>query len=91
MNSPSELFDDHRLQQRSEGNGNRKRQRVSSSSQEEATIRRFPCRARGLSTAHNINTACIEIPANAPHGLLVYCIHPECKASGRKFKYCEGM
>ena len=52
--------------------------------------RRVVCKARGLSKKHNADTAYFEIPANAPHGLLLSCSHPECMASGRKFRYCEG-
>lgn len=52
---------------------------------------RVQCRARGLSNTHNVDTAYFEIPHNAPHGLLLCCTHPECQASGRKFRYCKGM
>jgi hypothetical protein len=53
--------------------------------------RRVVCKARGLSKKHNADTAYFEIQANAPHGLLLSCSHPECMASGRKFRYCQGM
>jgi hypothetical protein len=52
--------------------------------------RRVVCKARGLSKKHNADTAFFEIHANAPHGLLLTCSHPECVASGRKFRYCQG-
>jgi hypothetical protein len=52
--------------------------------------RRVVCKARGLSKKHNADTAYFEIQANAPHGLLLSCSHPECMVSGRKFRYCQG-
>jgi hypothetical protein len=52
--------------------------------------RRVVCKARGLSKKHNSDTAFFEIHANAPHGLLLTCSHPECVASGRRFRYCQG-
>jgi hypothetical protein len=52
--------------------------------------RRVVCKARGLSKKHNSDTAFFDIHANAPHGLLLTCSHPECVASGRKFRYCQG-
>lgn len=57
---------------------------------EEEAFTRVQCRARGLSNTHNVDTAYFEIPHNAPHGLLLCCTHPECQASGRKFRYCKG-
>jgi hypothetical protein len=33
--------------------------------------RQVLCQARGLSCDHNANTALIDIPENAPHGLLL--------------------
>lgn len=52
--------------------------------------RRVVCRARGLSRAHKDGNAFIEIPNDAPHGLIVVCSHPECGGSGRKFRFCKG-
>ena len=49
---------------------------------------RIPCKARGISTKHNTDTAFLDIPVDAPHGLLLSCSHPECAESGRKFRYC---
>jgi hypothetical protein len=49
-----------------------------------------PCQARGLSQDHNANTALIEIPDDAPHGLQLVCSHAECVNSKRSFKYCRG-
>jgi hypothetical protein len=51
---------------------------------------RIPCRARCLSHEHNRETAYIEIPRNAPHGMLLQCSHKECSNSGRRFRYCYG-
>jgi hypothetical protein len=52
-------------------------------------VRRVACKARGLSKNHNSETAYFEVPPNAPHGMLLSCSHPECVASGRKFRYCQ--
>jgi hypothetical protein len=52
-------------------------------------FRRIPCKARGMSNKHNSDTAFLDIPADAPHGLLLSCSHPECAESGRKFRYCS--
>jgi hypothetical protein len=49
---------------------------------------RTPCKARGMSNKHNFDTAYLDIPVDAPHGLLLSCSHPECAESGRKFRYC---
>ena len=51
---------------------------------------RVPCRARCLSHQHNRETAYIEIPRYAPHGMLLQCSHKECSQSGRRFRYCYG-
>jgi hypothetical protein len=51
--------------------------------------RQVICQARGLSQSHNANTAVIEIPDNAPHGLLLTCSNAECAGSQRKFRYCK--
>ena len=56
-----------------------------------SSSRRIQCKARGLSNNHNSDNAYFEIPADAPHGLLVSCSHPECAGSGRRgFRYCQG-
>ena len=55
-----------------------------------ASSRRITCKARGLSNDHNSDNAYLEIAADAPHGLLVSCSHPECADSGRRFRYCQG-
>ena len=52
--------------------------------------RRVLCQARGLSQDHNANTAFIDIPVDAPHGLLLVCSHAECVKSHRRFRYCRG-
>jgi hypothetical protein len=49
---------------------------------------RMPCKARGMSTKHNSDTAFLDIPVDAPHGFLLSCSHPECTESGRRFRYC---
>lgn len=51
---------------------------------------RITCKARGLSRGHNADNAYIEIPSDAPHGMPLFCSHPECASSGRKFRYCKG-
>ena len=56
-----------------------------------SSSRRIKCKARGLSNNHNSDNAYFKIAANAPHGLLVSCSHPECAGSGRRgFRYCQG-
>lgn len=50
---------------------------------------RIPCKARGVSNEHNSNTAFIDVPVDAPHGLLLSCSNSECAKSGRKFRYCK--
>lgn len=62
----------------------------SSSKRTKLAYRRVRCKARGMSESHNSDTAYFEIPANAPHGLLLCCTHPECQASNRKFRFCKG-
>jgi hypothetical protein len=52
-------------------------------------FRRIPCKARGMSKKHNSDTAFLDVPADAPHGLLLSCSLPECGESGRKFRYCS--
>ena len=49
---------------------------------------RVPCKARGLPSDHNHRTAYIEIPVNAPHGMILMCSHTMCAGTGRKFRYC---
>jgi hypothetical protein len=51
---------------------------------------RIPCRARCLSYQHNRETAYIEIPRHAHHGMLLQCSHKECSQSGRRFRYYYG-
>lgn len=50
---------------------------------------RIPCKARGMSNKHNSITAFMDIPVDAPHGLLLSCSSSECVQSGRKFRYCK--
>lgn len=64
-------------------------QRVSSK-RLRGSCRRIPCRARGMSTKHNIDTAFFDVPSDAPHGMLLSCSHPECVASGKRFRFCVG-
>jgi hypothetical protein len=52
--------------------------------------RRIPCKARGVSSKHIPENAYFEIPANAPHGLLLSCSSAECARSNRRFRYCRG-
>lgn len=54
-----------------------------------STFDRVPCKARGVSEKHNPITAFIDIPVDAPHGLLLSCSNIECVESGRKFRYCK--
>lgn len=54
------------------------------------SCRRVPCKARGLSINHNQETAFLEIPENATHGMLLCCSHPDCARSGRRFRFCTG-
>jgi hypothetical protein len=49
---------------------------------------RIPCKARAMSKKHNFDTAFLDVPIDAPHGLLLSCSHPECAESGKKFRYC---
>lgn len=55
-----------------------------------SSSRRFPCRARNISNNHNSDNAYVDVPADAPHGQLLCCSHPECVKSGRRFRYCRG-
>lgn len=65
--------------------------RIKQEAEEERSIhRRVRCKARGLSRAHNVDTAYFEIPKDAPHGMLLCCSHPECQVSARAFRYCKG-
>ena len=50
--------------------------------------RRIPCKARGMPEDHNSELAYFEIPADATHGKILACSHPDCEASGRRFRYC---
>ena len=51
--------------------------------------KRFPCRARNVCGSHTPETAYIELPHDATHGLHLYCSHPQCKGSKRAFRWCE--
>ena len=55
-----------------------------------SSSRRIECKARGLSKNHNSSNAYLEIKADATHGLLLSCSHPECADSDRRFRYCQG-
>ena len=55
-----------------------------------STNRRIKCRARGLSNSHKSENAYLEIPPDAPHGLLLSCSDLECAGSGRRFRFCQG-
>ena len=54
------------------------------------SCRRIPCKARGVSSKHVPENAYFDIPANAPHGLLLSCSNIECARSIRRFRYCRG-
>ena len=47
-----------------------------------------PCRARRMGRDHNIETAHLEIPADAKHGDPLFCSFPACRDMGVKFLYC---
>jgi hypothetical protein len=68
-------------------------QPVSSSSYYESNqgsgYTRVPCRARGVSNDHNAQNAYIDIPRNAPHGMILQCSNKDCAGSGRRFRYCS--
>jgi hypothetical protein len=49
---------------------------------------RVPCKARSIPNTHNSSNAFLNVPVDAPHGLLLSCSHFECAASGRTFRYC---
>jgi hypothetical protein len=51
--------------------------------------KRFPCRARNVCGSHTSETAYIELPHDATHGLHLYCSHPQCKVSKRAFRWCD--
>lgn len=55
-----------------------------------ALSNRIPCKARGVSKKHCPEAAFFDVPANAPHGLLLCCSSDECAASLRRFRYCRG-
>lgn len=59
------------------------------SSLPEESPRRFPCKARNVCDSHTADAAYIELPANAPHGLTLFCTHPKCSETGRAFRWCE--
>ena len=50
---------------------------------------RVPCKARGVSNDHNAQNAYIDIPRDAPHGLILRCSNELCVSSGRQFRYCS--
>mmetsp|Transcript_36234 Transcript_36234/g.108591 ORF Transcript_36234/g.108591 Transcript_36234/m.108591 type:complete len:1105 (-) Transcript_36234:344-3658(-) len=50
--------------------------------------RRMPCRARSVPVGHTPQTAYLSIPPDAPHGMVLMCSHPECAASGKRFRFC---
>ena len=58
------------------------------SSMLEESPRRFPCKARNVCDSHTADAAYIELPANAPHGLTLFCSHPKCCETGRAFRWC---
>lgn len=49
---------------------------------------RVPCKARGVSQDHTAQNAFIDIPRDAPHGLILACSNEICYNSGRRFRYC---
>eukprot|EP00562_Extubocellulus_spinifer_P001300 CAMPEP_0178472386 /NCGR_PEP_ID=MMETSP0696-20121128/1543_1 /TAXON_ID=265572 /ORGANISM="Extubocellulus spinifer, Strain CCMP396" /LENGTH=773 /DNA_ID=CAMNT_0020099573 /DNA_START=488 /DNA_END=2809 /DNA_ORIENTATION=- len=52
------------------------------------TWRRMPCKARSVPDGHTAETAYLTIPPNAQHGLVLACSHPECRQSGKRFRFC---
>ena len=50
--------------------------------------RRIPCKARGMPEDHNAEHAYFEISTDINHGQILACSHPNCIASGRRFRYC---
>eukprot|EP00545_Synedropsis_sp_CCMP1620_P003455 CAMPEP_0119016358 /NCGR_PEP_ID=MMETSP1176-20130426/12428_1 /TAXON_ID=265551 /ORGANISM="Synedropsis recta cf, Strain CCMP1620" /LENGTH=270 /DNA_ID=CAMNT_0006969733 /DNA_START=290 /DNA_END=1102 /DNA_ORIENTATION=- len=57
--------------------------------EEKVGFKRFPCKARNVGDTHTRDTAFIELPHDATHGLQLYCSHPECSGSGRAFRWCN--
>ena len=51
-------------------------------------ITRIPCKARGMSDSHSIESAYFDIPNDCKHGQLLICSNAECAGSGRRFRYC---
>lgn len=66
-----------------------KKNRISTTTTTTTPFHRIPCKARGMSKKHNSDTAFIDVPIDAPHGLLLCCSNRECVSSGRKFRYCK--
>ena len=52
------------------------------------TWRRMPCKARSVPEGHTSDTAYLTIPPSAQHGLVLACSHPECRQSGKRFRFC---
>ena len=52
------------------------------------TWRRMPCKARSVPEGHTAETAYLTIPPLCEHGLVLACSHPECRASGKRFRFC---
>lgn len=54
------------------------------------TLRKIPCRARGLNDEeHNASNAYFVIKSDMRHGQVMVCSHKRCLESGRKFRYCS--
>lgn len=49
----------------------------------------MPCKARSVPENHNAETAYFDIPADIEHGCTLICSHPQCAASGRRFRFCK--
>ena len=49
---------------------------------------RFPCKARNMPQDHDDDTAYIDVPHDAYHGMMLDCSHPACAARKRRFRYC---
>ena len=48
-----------------------------------------PCRARGMGSSHNFNTAYFRISSQTGHKTELLCTHSRCRADGIKFCYCS--
>mmetsp|Transcript_55065 Transcript_55065/g.81949 ORF Transcript_55065/g.81949 Transcript_55065/m.81949 type:complete len:264 (-) Transcript_55065:19-810(-) len=51
--------------------------------------RRMLCKARSVPENHNAETAYFDIPPDIEHGCTLICSHPQCAASGRRFRFCK--